>query len=127
MIGKHACQRSAKVINPKTFSMLTRLGLFFRTLPSKSLQSRRKKASGGKLAKDRITVLLACSAEGEKLKPLVIGKSFNPRAMRGIPKSELPVKYHANKKAWMTSDLFKQWVESLNVKMQNAHVGTSCY
>ena len=41
-------------------------------------------AAGVKTAKERITVLLCASATGEKLKPLVIGRSANPRCFRGL-------------------------------------------
>lgn len=39
-------------------------GLFFRTMPNKSLVCKGASTSNGKLAKDRITVLLAASATG---------------------------------------------------------------
>ena len=60
---------------------------------------------GGKKAKDRITVLLVCSATGEKLKPVVIGRAENPSCFRGQTKSCLPVHYYHNRKAWMTGDI----------------------
>ena len=47
-------------------------GMFFRAMPT---VTKGDSCNGGKNAKDRITVLLAASATGEKLKPLVIGKS----------------------------------------------------
>ena len=34
--------------------------------------------------KERSTIMLACSATGEKLKPLVISKALTPRCVRGI-------------------------------------------
>ena len=40
-------------------------GLYFRALPNQSMVVRK----GIKMSKERITVLLACSADGEKLKP----------------------------------------------------------
>lgn len=46
---------------------------------------------GDKSAKKRLTVMFTCSATGEKLKPLVIGKA-----------NQLQVSYESNKKAWMT-------------------------
>ena len=69
-------------------------------------------------------MLLACSAAGDKLKPLVIEKSLKPRCFRGIDKAALPITYRTNKKAWMTSSLFKEWLERLNSKMhlQGRHI-----
>jgi hypothetical protein len=49
-------------------------GLFYRTVPSRSLVQKGDSRHGGKLAKERITVMTVCSAAGEKLQLLVIGK-----------------------------------------------------
>uniref|UniRef100_A0A3Q2XR58 HTH CENPB-type domain-containing protein n=1 Tax=Hippocampus comes TaxID=109280 RepID=A0A3Q2XR58_HIPCM len=92
-------------------------GLFFRTLPSRSYVSKRESAKNGKLAKDRITVLLASSMVGEKLRPLVIGKSANPRCFTKDYKQQMRVTYEANRKAWMTSEIFLKWLHQLNNKM----------
>ena len=75
-------------------------------------------AKGSKKAKERITALLACSAVGEKLTPLVIGRSANPRCFRGVTAC-LPVTYAANKKASMTSDLFQSRLNTVNIKMKS--------
>ena len=48
-------------------------GLFYRALPTKSMSVKGEEAKGGRKSKERITVLLVCSAEGEKLRPFVIG------------------------------------------------------
>jgi hypothetical protein len=56
-------------------------------------------------------VLLCTNATGtHKLKPLVIGKSLRPRCLKAINLNSLPVTYRANSKAWMTSDLFLEWL-----------------
>ncbi len=93
-------------------------GLFYRTLPDRSMVLKGHSCHGGKRAKDRITVLLACSATGEKLRPLVIGKANNPRCFKGYDKHQLPVMYFADRKAWMTSELFTKWLCQLNNQMQ---------
>jgi len=59
-------------------------GLFYRALPDKTFSYKGKSCSGGKIAKERLTVLLCVSMSGEKLKPLVIGKSVKPRCFKGI-------------------------------------------
>ena len=41
-------------------------GLFFRALPDKTLAQRTQNVKGGKQSKERLTVLLCCSATGEK-------------------------------------------------------------
>ena len=94
-------------------------GLFYRALPTKSMSVKGEEAKGGRKSKERITVLLACSAEGEKLRPFVIGHSANPRCFKGLASLAcLPVTYFSNKKAWMTAELFQQWLDKLNSKMK---------
>src|SRR5699024_11532775 len=57
--------------------------------------------SGGKLSKERVTVLVIVNMTGSiKKKLLVIGKSKKPRCFRNVKR--LPVIYESNKKAWMT-------------------------
>ena len=99
-------------------------GLYYRTLPSKSLVHAGETGKGIRVCKDRITVLLCCSATGEKVKPLVVGRTNNPRCFRGYGRHELGVKYEFNGKAWMTSAIFRDWLESLNNKMriQRRHI-----
>ena len=43
---------------------------------------------------------------GSKLKPLVIGKYENPRALKGANREKMPVRYVGQKKAWMTRRSF---------------------
>jgi len=44
----------------------------------------------------------------EKRKLLAIGKSKNPRCFKGI--KNLPVDYTANSNAWMTKEIFTEWL-----------------
>ena len=84
-------------------------------MPPNRTLSTSSNVSGHKKDKSRITVLLGCNATGsEKLKPLVIRTAFNPRPFKNINRALLPVEYHANKKAWMRSDIFFPWLYSLN-------------
>ena len=68
-----------------------------------------------------LTVLFCVSSEGEKFKPLVIGKSENPRCFKNIDKARLPAIYRANKRSWMTSQLFAEWLQYLNQRFKNAN------
>ena len=94
-------------------------GLFFRCLPDRSLVPAKSTISGGKLPKERVTVLICCSEAGEKRKLLVIGKSKQPR---GFPrnKESLPVDYDNSGKAWMVSSIWKsylnKWDRELRLK-----------
>jgi len=53
---------------------------FWKGVPNRSLVLQGEKCKAGKLAKERLTIALLCLAIGEKIKPLVIGKSQMPRA-----------------------------------------------
>ncbi|GBB89547.1 hypothetical protein RclHR1_16270001 [Rhizophagus clarus] len=92
-------------------------GFFFRMAPNQTLAS--APTPGTKLDKTRITVLLATNAIGtQKLKPLVIGSSKNPRCLYRVNRNSLPCTYYANSKAWMRSDIFGEWLEYINNKFR---------
>jgi len=93
-------------------------GLFYRALPDKTLCYKGEKCSGGKIAKERLTVLLCSSLEGAKLKPLVIGKALHPRCFKGVNLDLIGVDWKANKKAWMTGQIMTEWLEQLDRKMK---------
>lgn len=54
----------------------------------------------------KITVLVASSMTADKLQFLVIGKAKKRRCSKNV--KSLPVDYEANKKAWMTSEIFEK-------------------
>ncbi|GFX23431.1 tigger transposable element-derived protein 6 [Trichonephila clavipes] len=58
----------------------------------------------------------------EKITLLVIGKSAKPRCFKGI--NSFPTKYRSNKKAWMTSEFFNEWLVQLNsdMKREKRHI-----
>ena len=62
-----------------------------------------------KASKDRVTILLDAAMNGFKLKPVVIGKSANPRALAGCDMDALPVHYYAQKNAWMSTEIIDHW------------------
>jgi hypothetical protein len=80
-------------------------GIFFRLTPDKTLKFKVDKCAGRKLSKYRITVLCANSNGTEKRQLFVIGKSNSPRYFKNV--KCLPVRYRANTKSLMTSDLFE--------------------
>jgi len=93
-------------------------GLFYKQGKLKSFCVSGTDLAGGKRAKDRITVALCASMTGEKLKPLVIGKSRNPRCFSRINVDSLPVTYTFNKKSWMNSHLYEEWLSGVNKQMR---------
>ena len=71
---------------------------------------RARNAKAKKKSKDRLTVLLCTNADGsEKMTPVLIGKSQNPRCMKNF--KSLPVKYLANRKSRMSDEIFKEWLK----------------
>ncbi|XP_025413242.1 jerky protein homolog-like [Sipha flava] len=61
-----------------------------------------------KVSKDRITAMVCANASGDHALPLlVIGTAIKPRCFKNV--NQLPVKYKAQKSAWMNSKLFYEW------------------
>jgi hypothetical protein len=79
--------------------------LFFKCLPEKTFIFKGQSCSGGKHSKERATLLLGPNMSAtEKLRLLLIDKSKKPRCFKQV--KSLPFDYYANKKSWMTSDIF---------------------
>lgn len=89
-------------------------GLFYQALPNKTLHLKSEKCVGGKHSKTRLTGMAAANAVGEKLPMFVIGKSARPRCFAGV--RNLPCRYRSQKKSWMDSALFEEWVRELDRK-----------
>ncbi|XP_033229057.1 tigger transposable element-derived protein 4-like [Belonocnema kinseyi] len=72
---------------------------------------------GGKQSKDRVTVMVCANMSGkEKLELLVIGKSKNPRCLKGV--KSLPVLYESNKNAWITTSVYEDCLHKIDHKFQ---------
>ncbi|KMZ76545.1 hypothetical protein ZOSMA_10068G00010, partial [Zostera marina] len=101
--------------SPKNVFNVDETGLFWRLMPDKTMTFKGDKCSGGKKSKERITVLVGSNMDGsEKIPLLVIGKSKKPRCFKN---AKIPVEYEANKKSWMTSDIFEQWLKRWDRKL----------
>jgi hypothetical protein len=91
---------------------------FFRLPPNKTLSLKGDPCNGGKNSKERITVLLARNADGtDKLPPFVIWKIENPHCFKNV--RQLPTKCVANRKAWVTQAIFRDYLRSLDAKMRS--------
>lgn len=94
-------------------------GLLYRATPNGSLSYKRVALSGSKKAMDRVTVLCCSNMSGtDKRKLLVIGKSFKPRCFKGLRMDSLPVVYRANSNAWMTANIFTEWLKDWDKELQ---------
>ncbi|XP_064462024.1 tigger transposable element-derived protein 6-like [Ornithodoros turicata] len=90
--------------------------LFWQMLPNKTLDLRGSTCHGGKMSKVRVSILLAANMDGSvKLRPFVIGKSKSPRCLKNC--KSLPVRYGFNKKAWMTRDIFVEWLKEWDAQL----------
>ncbi|KAJ8897901.1 hypothetical protein PR048_003258 [Dryococelus australis] len=54
---------------------------------------------------------------GEFEKPLVIGEAKQPRCFKGSKINLLGIEWHANKRAWMTREIVKEWLLGFHRKM----------
>lgn len=78
------------------------------------------KQSGKKKSKFRITLGFTCNADGsEKLPPLYIGKYKRPRCFGRQTPEQQGFYYRFNKKAWMTSVIFDEYVASSFLELKN--------
>ncbi len=73
--------------------------------------------ASGKFSKERITVLFCINLCGEKLPPLVIGKSKKPRSLKNVDITGMNLKYEFNVNSWMTFMIFKNWLDDFNDQM----------
>jgi hypothetical protein len=90
-------------------------GLFYNCLLDRMLTLKGCSCHGGKVPK-RITVLLCVNSDGsDKQVRIMVGKSMKPCCFKNIKK--LPVKYYANKKAWMTTTIFTEFLRALDASM----------
>ncbi|GBN02486.1 Tigger transposable element-derived protein 4 [Araneus ventricosus] len=105
-----------KDYKPENIFNADETALFFQCLPQKTLTFKKKKCFGGKQSKVKLTVILGANMTGhQKLKPLVIGRSKNPRCFKGA--KSLEVDYDFNKISWMTSEIWEKWVQKLDKGM----------
>jgi len=75
-------------------------GLFFKLMPDKSFVFKKESCHGGKLSKERLTVMACANATGtHKLRLLVIGKSRSPRCFKNV--KTFPVDYVSQSRAWI--------------------------
>ena len=92
-------------------------GLFWKLLPDSTHTFKDRKCVGGKKSKERITVLIGSNMSGnEKLPILVIGKFAKPRCFKNVRSLPDNIIYRHSKRAWMTTNLFQEYIYNLDVK-----------
>ncbi|XP_063588835.1 tigger transposable element-derived protein 1-like [Penaeus indicus] len=77
---------------PQQIFNMDETGLYWKRMPDRTYISTEKTMPGFKAAKDRLMLLLRGNASDDlKLKPLLVYTAENPRALKNIAKSSLPV------------------------------------
>jgi hypothetical protein len=98
-------------------------GLYWKRIPDRSLTT--CCLPGRKKEKARITVHFCCNSSGsERLPPWVIGTTKTPRCFRnsGINIRNLNIIWKHNKKAWMTGEIFEEWLRWFDERMTGRKV-----
>jgi hypothetical protein len=80
-------------------------------MPSQTYVSKNEKSAPDfRPSKDQVTLLVDGNANcNKKLKPLLIYRSENPRALKNVAKSSLPVIWKSHQKAWITIQILHDW------------------
>ncbi|XP_065548907.1 tigger transposable element-derived protein 4 [Lathamus discolor] len=102
---------------PKNVFYIQETGLLYQMLPHNTFAFKGETCSVGELSKERITLVVGTNMDGsEKLPLLIIGKNKSPHFSKDV--ESLPVDYVGNDMAWMTSEVFEQWMHKLDDKFQ---------
>ena len=100
---------------PEDIWNLDETALLYRTTCSRSFVTMNSDGRGVKRSKERITATPIVSAVGEKFNLQVIGKSKNPRALKGVNAFDrFGILYHYSKKAWQVYGSCKTLYQALN-------------
>ena len=93
-------------------------GCFWKAMPYTGLGEKGKLWKGGKSSKVRLTIAFFATVAGGKEPPIVIWTYEKPRCFKRIDKSQLPVQYFHQSKAWMTGDILHSILSKLNTRMK---------
>jgi hypothetical protein len=119
--GRYSCYLYWKVMNHAMYTTRTRRGNSSMCFLKELWHIKEKLAMEENIPNtDSLTVLLCVNSDGsDKQVPIVIRKSSKPKCFMDVKK--LPIKYyHANSKAWMTTEFFCLFLHSLDTQMGGA-------
>lgn len=98
-------------------------GLFWKMMPERNLVT--CVVPGRRSEQARISALFCCNSDGsERLPPLFISTSDRPGAFKkaNINIENLSCSWRSNKQAWVTSDIFKEWLLWFDDRMEGRKV-----
>jgi hypothetical protein len=91
---------------------------YWRMQPDRGLAT--EQMAGKKKDKARISVLVTANGDGSEREPLwVIGVPKDPRCFKGVDRNSFGCQYRFNKTAWMRTDIFVDYLKTLNKKMRD--------
>lgn len=90
------------------------MNIYFRASTDFALYIEGRGSNEGDNSEEQITVMVCVNALGEKEKLVVIGESAKLHAFYNLELHTLPVDYHHNKRAQMTSAIFESWLKQFD-------------
>ncbi|XP_066977148.1 tigger transposable element-derived protein 1-like [Macrobrachium rosenbergii] len=98
-------------------------GLFWKKMPSQAFIMKDKaRAPSYKSQEDRVTLTMCGNAAGFMMKPGLIYKSANPRALKNKNTHMLPVFWMHNAKVWITKVLTDHWCHQSFIPQVNEYL-----
>ncbi|KAE8982539.1 hypothetical protein PR001_g23696 [Phytophthora rubi] len=115
--GLQRLQAVTDLYEPRDIYNMDDTGLCYAMAPARSIGS--KNMRGVKKQKTRITLALTANADGSDALPILyIGKAKKPRCFGKKTPEQHGFQYRSNKKAWMTGDVFRDWLINLDRDMR---------
>ena len=97
-------------------------GLYYRMAPDRAVIAANDFSDGVEGDKERVSILLMTNSTGTyKSRLMVVGQVKAPRCLRGLNIGNLPADYRSNKNAWMSSEIFKEFLLDFDAKMREQH------
>lgn len=99
--------------------------LYWRMVPDKSLAGPTAPPTMQRQQRSRFSLLLCCNSDGsERLAPLIIGSVAQPRSFWAarVQVENLGCYWRANRRAWMTRELFREWLLNFDRQMAGRKV-----
>ncbi len=97
---------------------LDETGVFLKNSGNKTYVMDKKDSKNIKQQKTRLTVMLGINELNEKLPLLIVGKSRNPRCLKGINVlNAFNTYYYFNKTSWLTREIFENYIFHLNLEL----------
>jgi arginine repressor len=112
-----ALQQIIAQYQPSDVFNMDETGLFYCMAPDRTIASRQ--IGGIKKDKTRITIALCANSNGtEKRNLFFIGHAEKPRAFKKKRGEDYGFYYRWNRKAWMTTILFQEWLLKFDIDMR---------